>query len=39
MGVWALGFILVESSPRWISPEKARSLVEKVRRQVLTVGV
>lgn len=39
MGVWALGFILVEGSPRQVTPEKARCLVEKIRGKVLTVGV
>lgn len=39
MGVWALGFIMVEGSPRQVSPEQARSLVGKVCGKVLTVGV
>ncbi|MEN3185524.1 MAG: phosphoribosylanthranilate isomerase [Atribacterota bacterium] len=39
MGVWALGFILVEGSPRWVNPEKARNLVHGIRSRVLTVGV
>ncbi|MGC8778912.1 MAG: phosphoribosylanthranilate isomerase [Candidatus Caldatribacteriaceae bacterium] len=39
LGVWALGFILVEKSPRRVSPENARNLVEKTRGKVLTVGV
>lgn len=39
MGVWALGFILVEGSPRRVSPDEARHLVEKIAGKVLTVGV
>lgn len=37
--IWALGFIQIEESPRYIQPEKAREMVCRLPSQVLSVGV
>lgn len=37
--VWALGFIQVEKSPRYIKPEKAKKLVSLLPPSILSVGV
>jgi len=39
LGVWALGFILVPQSPRFIEPREAKAVIHAVRKRVLTVGV
>jgi phosphoribosylanthranilate isomerase len=37
--VWALGFIFVEESPRFINPEKARQIIRNLPGSVVKVGV
>lgn len=39
LGVWALGFIFVPESPRFVDPERVREIVSCLRGKVLTVGV
>lgn len=39
LGVWALGFVFVPESPRYVDPEKVRDIVSCLRGKVLTVGV
>lgn len=39
LGVWALGFIFVPESPRYVEPEKVRDIVSCLQGKVLTVGV
>lgn len=39
LGVWALGFIFVPESPRYVNPEKVREIVAYLGGNVLTVGV
>ncbi|WP_438315299.1 phosphoribosylanthranilate isomerase [Candidatus Caldatribacterium sp. SIUC1] len=39
LGVWALGFIFVPGSPRFVHPETVRGIVGRLRGKVLTVGV
>jgi phosphoribosylanthranilate isomerase len=38
-GAWAIGFIFVGSSQRYIGPSKAREIVKQVRGKCITVGV
>ncbi len=38
-GAWALGFIFHRASPRYIDPEDAARIVERLPGEVLTVGV
>lgn len=37
--IWALGFILVEDSPRFILPEKAKEVVNYLPSRIMKVGV
>lgn len=37
--VWALGFIQVETSPRYVKPDFAKKLVSRLPNRVLSVGV
>lgn len=39
LGVWALGFIFVPESPRYVHPERVREIVACLGGSVLTVGV
>lgn len=39
LGIWALGFIFVPRSPRYVDPGKVREIVSAIRGKVLTVGV
>ncbi len=38
-GVWAVGFIFVENTPRYIEPEIARQIIEKLPESIEKVGV
>jgi phosphoribosylanthranilate isomerase len=38
-GAWALGFIFHRPSPRYIAPEEAAKIIERLPGHVLTVGV
>ncbi len=38
-GAWALGFIFHRASPRYIAPEDAARIIERLPGEVLTVGV
>lgn len=38
-GVWAVGFIFVKDTPRYINPEKARKIIESLPNEVEKVGV
>lgn len=38
-GAWALGFIFHRESPRYINPEDAARIIERLPGEVLTVGV
>ncbi len=38
-GAWALGFIFHRASPRYINPEDAARIIERLPGEVLTVGV
>ena len=37
--VWALGFIQVETSPRYVKPDFAKKLVSRLPNRVISVGV
>ena len=39
LGAWALGFIFVRSSPRYIEPSRAHAIIAGLKRPVVTVGV
>lgn len=39
LGVWALGFVFVPESPRYVNPERVREIVASLGGRVLTVGV
>ncbi|MGQ9622369.1 MAG: phosphoribosylanthranilate isomerase [Candidatus Caldatribacteriaceae bacterium] len=39
LGVWALGFIFVPESPRFVHPELVRDVVRALSGRVITVGV
>lgn len=39
LGIWALGFIFVPSSPRWVSPDTVREILKKTPSSLLSVGV
>ena len=39
LGVWALGFIFVPESPRFVRPELVRDVVRALSGRVITVGV
>lgn len=39
LGVWALGFIFVPESPRFVDPGRVRNTVRHLRGRTLTVGV
>ncbi len=38
-GVWAVGFIFVENTPRYVTPEKAREITDKLSEKTEKVGV
>jgi phosphoribosylanthranilate isomerase len=38
-GAAAIGFIFYEASPRYITPEKARLIIEKLPEKIISVGV
>jgi phosphoribosylanthranilate isomerase len=38
-GAWALGFIFHRASPRYVAPEDAAKIIERLPEEVLTVGV
>lgn len=37
--LWALGFILVEDSPRFIPPEKTKEIISSLPSRIMKVGV
>ncbi|MCD6156055.1 MAG: phosphoribosylanthranilate isomerase [Candidatus Atribacteria bacterium] len=37
--IWALGFIFVEESPRFINPDKARQIIQNLPVSIIKVGV
>jgi len=39
LGAWAVGFIFVENTPRYISPEKAGEIIKKLPANIKKVGV
>jgi len=39
LGAWAIGFIFVKNTPRYILPEKAAEIIKELSGNTLTVGV
>ncbi|MEO8401623.1 MAG: phosphoribosylanthranilate isomerase [Gammaproteobacteria bacterium] len=39
LGAWALGFNFYEQSPRYISPERAKEIIQQLPTGIVTVGI
>ena len=39
LGVWAVGFIFVKNTPRYISPEKASEIIKELPENLIKIGV